>query len=263
MNRRHTDFQSRQIDVYCHETGNQKRHRGSAGNKEMSKDLGYLVIIGMLVVAIFLVYLQNCAGSALERKRSERIKAAANSLGLSFVERDDQVAQDVLANFSRARYEEDLYDWTVGAFNIMRGTRAGVQLLICDFKWSAGRRKSTGHFSTTLTHWRSSSVDLPEFLLVSLKHGTSIPGWSESQLVKICQPEAFANQYQLAAKSESAVRALFQPGVLAYFAGHPDWTVEGGGDGIVICKVYEVVKPERLGDFLNQCEEVCRLFRTR
>ena len=88
----------------------------------------------------------------------------ANSLGLSFAEREDQVAQDVLANFSRAKYEEDLYDWTVGAFNILRGTRAGVQLLICDFKWSASRRKSTGHFSTTLTHWRSSSMDLPPLL---------------------------------------------------------------------------------------------------
>ena len=227
----------------------------------MSKDMGYLVIVGMVAFAILLFYLQLRFDSAAARRRSERIKATAASLGLSFTEKDDQVAQEILANFSRANSDKDLDEYSIKAINIWRGELAGARFLTCDFKWMAGRGKNKGILSTTLTRWQSSDLDLPEFLLMSSEWGSEASGFSDSELLHIAQPETFAKQYLLAGKNESAVRALFRPEILSYFAGHPGWTVENHGNGVIICKLYNDVKPDKLLDFLNQCEEIYRLFR--
>jgi hypothetical protein len=73
----------------------------------------------------------------------------------------------------------------------------------------------------------------------------------------------FSGQYFLKGADEAAIRARFQPEILAYFEAHPGLTVEVRGDGLVFYRHSELVEGGGIRTLLADALGVLQLFRVR
>lgn len=203
-------------------------------------------------------------------KRQKAIEEAAQLLGLTCVDELTPELADLLDSFSIIGGAESLNHFMVGVVD-------DTSVIIGDYHYySEGSRGSEGQRNgktvrQTVVVFRSEELQAPDF---NLQPENVLHHMMEGFLGKMTQYDVgkdidftshpvFSDQYFLKGADEAAIRARFQPEILAYFEAHPGLRVEVRGDGMVFYRHSELVEGGGIRTLLADAFEVFQLFRVR
>ena len=201
-------------------------------------------------------------------KRQKAIKEAAQLLGLTCVDELTPELADLLDSFS-------IIGGTGSLNHFMVGVVDDTSVVIGDYHYySEGSGRSHGQRNgktvrQTFVAFHSEELQAPDF---NLQPENVLHHMMEGFLGKMTQYDVgkdidftshpvFSGQYFLKGADEAAIRARFQPEILAYFEAHPGLTVEVRGDGLVFYRHSELVEGGGIRTLLADALEVLQLFR--
>jgi hypothetical protein len=215
-----------------------------------------LFIIGIIGFVILCVVVSIIVTNILERKRREAIRILAEELHFEFFPGGKA---DLLAAMSPFRL------FNVGRSrlmkNLMRGVAGGIELDIFDYRYTTGSGKSQQTFSFTVLSARTEDMDLPQFSLRPESFWNKIGNILGLRDIDFDTNPKFSSLYHLKGADESAIRSVFRPEVLEYFAQHPKLNVEGSGDTLIYF-VGSRLAANKVRDFMAEGFAVLNLFRS-
>ena len=134
-------------------------------------------------------------------------------------------------------------------------------LVDCQFTRTTGRRDVfSALLPTTVACFRLGEKTLPDFdLRPELTYHKVVSAFGYQDIDFATHPE-FSKSYLLRGSDENAIRMLFRPDMLNFFAGQKGWSVEVRGNWLVVYGLDHTVQPQDLPGFLEQTMRVFRLF---
>jgi hypothetical protein len=210
------------------------------------------IYLGVAAVFVLVIVLANRAA----KRRRTAIEAVALQAGWQFA--PDEVPPETL-DFGAF----PLFD--IGrnkhAGNVLRGSSGQAALTIFDYRYTTGGGRSSSTTNQTVARIQSPRLKLPLFALSPENILHKIGGVFGYHDIDFDGSQEFSSQYLLRSKeSEDAVRELFSPSVRHWFQHHPNLTVQGHADGVLVYRSGKTVKPEDLRTFAEEAIAVARLF---
>jgi hypothetical protein len=195
------------------------------------------------------------AAVALVRARRGRLRRlglarAATSLQLSFAPAWDTPA--LPAGFDLFAHAGQFENW-------IRGDYAGTAVCVVDYSY-ASRRYPTAQ---TVAVFGPGAWSGPSFQLEPPRE--AIPGRPPVTPPEIALDETpFSDAYCVRAEDADApaVRAVFSPAVMDFFATRPGWEVEARETTLLVYRRGEIVAPAEVGTFLGRCDELRQALRS-
>jgi hypothetical protein len=137
--------------------------------------------------------------------------------------------------------------------NILRGSGAGTEMQLFDFKYTtgSGRNRSTHRLTVAAFRLRA---EVPQFTLdrENLFHKLiSALGYQDIDLE--AHPQ-FSARYLLRGKDAEAIRRFFHPGLVAFFESPEkhEYTVEGGGAWLILYQSNQRSDAGKLREYIDQ-----------
>jgi hypothetical protein len=190
-----------------------------------------------------------------QRKRTEDMRRAAEELGLAFSPVGDPDALKELSGF---------HLFTQGnsrqIFNVMRGVSDGLEVQIFDYSYTTGGEESLKNATHTVVRFRSPELKLPSFSVRPKSVVHRIASLFGYQDIIVDGHPNFSKNYLLRGRDETAIRALFNEQVLAYYGRGSSLFTEGSGTEFVFYRWAQPVEPEHVRFFLQEGFEVLSLF---
>ena len=208
-----------------------------------------LVATASSAFGIFVVLLAFLIGGALyfQKKRSDKIDAAARALGFTFRRKatKEDKALIVGSHLAKAGYARTVH-------NVLQPSGpAELAMFLFDYSYSIG---TTGYGRTvgqTIIRMHSPLLRLPPFSISPENTFSKIGkvfGYSDINFSEV--PE-FSRKYLLRGPYEAAVRQLFNSSIIQFFEQERDLTVEAAGDLMFLYRYNEQVKAEEMGTFVE------------
>jgi hypothetical protein len=139
------------------------------------------------------------------------------------------------------------------AGNLMRGKAGDLDVALMDFSYSVGAGQHQHRVQQTVVIFQP--VRLPRFQLYRETFMHKIGQLFGFQDINFAENPTFSRKYLLRGTNESAIRAVFLPEVLDFFADNLGWTVETGDGRLAIYRGGKCCKPADcpalLGDALR------------
>lgn len=204
--------------------------------------------------AIIAVYF-GIVAPQMRRKRTEAIRQAASTIGLTFLEEGIMLEGEAFWKFPLFRQ-----DSFREISNILCKDSALGKTFLFDYEFQEVSRKNSKQNSQTVAAFYIINRNLPEFRLrpeTLLDRVGEFFGWQDINFESY--PE-FSKSYRLQGQIEAAIRETFNFKVLQFFTQNPSWWLEGGGEWLVIYQINKQVKPEELSLFLQQTAQISQLF---
>lgn len=137
--------------------------------------------------------------------------------------------------------------------NILRGSGAGTEMVLFDFKYTTGSGRNRSTHKLTVTAFRTRD-DVPQFTLdrENLLHKLiSALGYQDIDLE--AHPQ-FSARYLLRGKDVEAIRRFFHPGLVAFFESPEkhEYTVEGGGGWLILYQGNQLSDAAKLREYIEQ-----------
>jgi hypothetical protein len=158
------------------------------------------------------------------RQRSEALSRVGSDLGFTF---QAGVSSDQVEELGRLTESRQTGMLSQRASNLLAGAYEGIPVRVLD----QYVRRSHGPDSDE-ERWRtvvllSDVHGLPKFLLIPRPPLDRLvyPLFADMGVVIAATTAGFSRHYRLDGKEEDAIRALFDPGVVNFFADHPGWHV--------------------------------------
>lgn len=194
-------------------------------------------------------------------RRPAAFAEAARNLGLSH---QADVALSVLGSeilrleyFQRgARAGADPRDARIE--HLLSGKVEGLQVMGFQHVWTGSEFGGTRRLARQTAAVFRLSVRLPSILVgrrggfLSADDGHSEPkvaGWHEFDFP---QMKAVSKKLFVQSPTEAEGRAALRPDVLDFLEGHPYWSIETGGNTLLMYQSRTVVEPRRLEGFLRE-----------
>lgn len=184
--------------------------------------------------------------------RRATYQRAAETLGMSFAPADENLSKRAFyALLQRGAYRSGR--------DILQGEIARSEVILF-----ADHYLIDGEYwhAQTVAAFRLHERRLPLF---SMRQKSSVPWvgeFSEMHDITLGSHPEFSGRYFLRGKDEQAVRSLFSLGVLAFFSQEEGWSVEGGGQWLVIYRDGVQIAGEDLPQFLNDTARIADIFPT-
>jgi hypothetical protein len=201
-------------------------------------------------VVFFGVLLALLIGGALylQKKRSDRIEAAARALGFTFrrwATKEDK-ALIVGSHLAKAGYARSVH-------NVLQASDpAELAMFLFDYSYAVGTIKNHDRsIGQTIIRMQSPLLRLPPFSISpenTFRKSAKVFGYSDINLSKA--PE-FSRKYLLRGGDEAAVRQLFNGSIIQFFEQERDLTLEAAGDLMFLYRYNKVVKAEEMGTFVE------------
>lgn len=214
----------------------------------MSYEHWYLVGFGLLILAILVISARR------QIRRRERIKELASRLGFRF-EKKTAAAElpftDALPFFDSGSFRRYR--------NILSRETSSGKTWVFDFSFTtgSGKRRST-HRQTVFVH-ESNELDLPPFecepggKIASFIHNT----FNDQKDIDFEGDPEFSKRYVLHASDERACRHVFESsGIRTAFVNEKNLYLQGNGRAFAIFRKRQLVKPDRLSDFIRLGEQI-------
>ena len=200
-------------------------------------------------LGIFVVLLALLIGGALyfQKKRSDKIEAAARALGFTFRRKatKEDKALIVGSHLAKAGYARTVH-------NVLQPSGpAELAMFLFDYSYSIG---TTGYGRTvgqTIIRMQSPLLILPPFSISPENIFSKIDkvfGYSDINFSEV--PE-FSRTYLLRGPDEAAVRQLFNSSIIQFFEQERDLTVEAAGDLMFLYRYNKQVTAEEMGTFVE------------
>jgi hypothetical protein len=193
-----------------------------------------------------------------EAERSEKVERAARLLGFDFQKErsgllEAEWAKSHLFQQGRRRH----------AFNVMKGSVGAREGTLFDYRYTTGSGNHSRTHRQTVAAIHLPERRLPGFELRPENVFHKIASAFKYQDIDFSTHPGFSGRYLLRGEDEQAVRRLFETRLLSFFERKTGWSVEGGGDWILLYRQEKRPKPEELRTFLQECEEIARVFESR
>lgn len=205
------------------------------------------LIIGIMIASVPIVVI---IFRYHENKRTEALKAVANSLDLSFSKKGNKSLLSSQGQFQLF----SLHSWRKVS-NVMSGSINEIDVTIMDYRYQYGRHK---RYQTVIL-FQSTLLRLPSFVLQpeGLLHKiVSIIGYQD---INFDSHPTFSKQYLLHGADEEAIRNIFTDKLLTFYAQRKGFSTECKGDKFIFYKDELEVSPQEIQTFLEEGAEAFRL----
>lgn len=203
----------------------------------------WLIFIGIIVVVLLVT-------SYLAKRRRQGLERAAQEMGFSFEAEGINLASEGFLGLP-------LLKRNTGLSNVLRGSVTSGEAVVLDCQIGSGKSAQT----QTVACLRLPGMQLPEFELrpenIFHKIGAAF-GYKD---IDFEGNEGFSKSYLLRGPDEAAVRALFHPGLLAFFEQRTGWSVEGAGEWLAVYKQAKSIAPSKIRESLEEATQVATAFR--
>jgi len=214
----------------------------------------------MVVFCIVLLLLVLFAmGYIYEKKRSEKLQLAAQSLRL-FFEKEGSI------NIIEQHFGQfPLFSGGSGKKirNRMYGTVDDVDVMVFGYQYTvlgAGPDSTSTTYKQTVASFHSSKMNLPGFELRPENLFHKIGGILGYQDIDFDTHPDFSRYYLLRGSLESAIRSVFSSPVLSFFEQHKGLCVEAQGNTLLCYRQKKRVKPHEIKLFFEEGYRILRLF---
>ena len=210
-----------------------------------------LFVVGIVALIAGAIWL----ASYLEKKRTEKMRAAADSLGLTFEAEQAHEMIQALAHFPlfQAGHSKRVR-------NVIAGSEGGVDFKLFDYRYTTGHGKNSHTWIQTVLLMRSSRLTLPPFTLRPENIFHKIGSAFGYQDIDFDSHPTFSKKYLLRGEIEPEIRNVFAPHVLDYFEQNHNLTVEGVQGELLFYKGMRRLKPEELRPLIDDGIRVHGLF---
>ncbi|MFA5140586.1 MAG: hypothetical protein WC728_15265 [Elusimicrobiota bacterium] len=190
-----------------------------------------------------------------ERKRREALRRMAAERGFEFLEDcgcpPSAGGIQLLRRGHSLRYR-----------NLMHGDWNGSPFEAYDYQYTVGSGKSSHTYRQTVAAFRRPEACIPAFELRKEHLGDKLLGLIGMEDIDFEENPAFSKKYHLSGQDVQAVRMLFTPNVLAWFAERPGWDVAGGGAWVVFMHHGRRKEPKEYWAFLEAAQYGFAFFGT-
>lgn len=192
-----------------------------------------------------------------EKARTAAWQQAARNIGFDF---QGQIGLQEI----RAYADLALFDLghSREAKNVLTGRTGDNDVRVFDYQYSVGHGgpKSGSHtWQQTIALYPGAGHSLPDFHLIP---ENPITRWAEKhgayRDIDFNARPVFSSRYLLCGPDETAIRAAFTDGRMAFFEQQPGWVVDVKAGNVGIHRTGTRVKPADVGTFLAQSHEVVR-----
>jgi hypothetical protein len=207
------------------------------------------------VIAIFLAVGGIITGAILisnqlEKKRRERIGAAAQEMGLNFIPEGSEALRQRL---------QDFHLFTLGRDrkmkNLIQGDSGDVKLAIFDYQYTTGSGKSTQTAKLTVVAIESPDLRVPPLSLRPEHFFDRIGGMLGFQDIDFTSHPKFSKMFVVKSPSEEAVRDFFKPHLLEYFESLPGISLEADRGMMFFYRGNRTAKPDEIKSLFAQAYE--------
>lgn len=210
--------------------------------------MGFFIIVGLGLGLIALIMIVSMH---YEKKRTESLKAVADSLSLSFSKIGSGsllTSLNQFSLFSSGRSKK--------LSNVMHGRFNDIDITIMDYRYTTGGGKHSHTWKQTVIQFQSGTLQLPGFALRPENLFHKIGGAFGYQDIDFDSRPAFSKQYLLRGVYEQAIRNTFTDEVLDFYERGKGLSTEGDDDRLIFYRADKRVAPQEISSFLN---EGCRL----
>lgn len=211
-----------------------------------------LIVVGgvlLLGAIIFAVYWY-------EQRRTERLQAVCEQLGLRFYPKGDETLLDRLAQFHLFSQGHSRK-----IKNMLHGETPDAEIAVFGYRYTTGGGKNSHTWSQTVMYFRSPSLTLPQFALRPEKLFHRIGQVMGYQDIDFHSHPVFSKRYLLRGTDEAAVRGVFADDVLSHFEAQQKVSTEGGGDQLIFYRSAKRIDPDQIQPFMEEGFRVFNLFQ--
>ena len=201
--------------------------------------------VGTLVVLLVLLI-----GGALylQKKRSDKIEAAARALGFTFrrwATKEDK-ALIVGSHLAKAGYARSVH-------NVLQASDpAELTMFLFDYSYAIGHIKDHDRsIGQTIIRMHSPLLRLPPFSISPENTFSEIGKFFGDSDISFSEVPEFSRTYLLRGPDEAAVRQLFNSSIIQFFEQERDLTVEAAGDLMFLYRYNKIVKAEEMETFVE------------
>jgi len=163
-------------------------------------------------IALLIIFLVALVGGAIwlahyfEKKRTEKMRAAAANLGLTF---EAEQAHEMVGQLSHFPLFQ--MGHTKRLRNVIAGSEGGVEFKLFDYRYTTGSGKNSHTWHQTVLMMRSSRLRLPSFTLRPENIFHKIGGVFGYQDFDFDSHPTFSKKYLLRGQVEGEIRHTFDP----------------------------------------------------
>jgi hypothetical protein len=223
---------------------------------DQSEIFGIMLAVGVVVTVLGLIGVGLGVGRMVSGKkikqRTANVQQFALSQGFRFYGREAPPMPDTFTGLQLARTgRKNKKD------NFFSGSYQGHTFSYFDYFYILDERKYSSSHWQSVVMLQSMKTFLPKFTMKpetpGIRRGTKLGIFQDIDFDN--DPE-FSQAFWLQGEDEAAVRRLFTPPVLSYFASNPGISVEGEGSTLVFYRDYQMEKVEDIPQFLSLGVEI-------
>lgn len=198
------------------------------------------------VVAILLIVIASSGASTMRaEKRPARLATVADTLGYFFGSRGHT---DVLVESQTV-----IGDGWIR--NVIEGRQEHLRIRVFDHEYEIGEDQ----VQQSIARVEGSLLHLPSFTLTPTGAFTGIAQDFGYRRGIHYNRREFSQWYVLHGADEPAIRQVFDDTVLLYFERHGGWTIESGGDWLLIYRARHLVPAAEIAGFIAQVKKIVAL----
>jgi hypothetical protein len=189
------------------------------------------------------------------QKRTKAFEEMSVNLELTFCE-DNRVLEEndfeQLPLFKRGSGRE--------ISNILSRDSKNGKIFLFDYEFQERSGESDRQYRQTVTVFQRFDLNLPAFSLQPENFLDKVGEFFGRQDIDFGAYPEFSQNYRLQGELESEIRSAFNAEALQFFTENLGWSVECGGQWLVIYRFGRLVEPENLGEFLQETSQISELF---
>jgi len=208
-----------------------------------------LVFIGFMIFIGLLIRKDN-------KKRKEKMKKTALTLGLSYI---DKAQDDFLSPLKTFKILSEGHSRK--AYNLMQWKKQDINCSIFDYRYVSGAGQNTATYSQSVFLAQTDKLNITKFSMTPESIFNKIGDKLTKNDIDFDRYTNFSKKYHLKGKDEDAVRKVFTDEILQFFEHRKERvSIEAEGDKIVIYTRSKDIDPKDLAAFKDESLKIVTLF---
>jgi hypothetical protein len=196
-----------------------------------------LLGVGLLSFGIFVLLQALIFDPRKESKIADTFRQASLRLGMKYIEKDEHLKNEGFDHFPlfQKGYETGCPPPEIR--NVIRGQKDGIKKMLFRYIFFTDEGETNEKHDELFAVIATPESNLSRFEMYPKKLGDKIGAiFGKKHDIKFQSYREFSNNYLLHGFREQAVRKLFDSEILNFFSEERGWSIEGGGDWLVIYK---------------------------
>jgi hypothetical protein len=214
----------------------------------------FLMVGGMIALVGGIAWMANVA----DKKRTAAMQVVAQTMGFTFFP-EIPIADAIALGGDLPVFN---HGHAKRAVRMMRGTLAGRNAAIFDYKYTTGSGKSQHVHLHTVVLFPEGGAGLPAFTLGPENFLHRFAGMFGYQDIDFPEFPDFSKHYLLRGADEPAIREAFNSTVLAFLGGTTGWQVQSNAAQLAVFREGSFAKPELMPSYAADALRIAGFFKT-